>query len=215
MQGKSNHGCSTLVSIQTPTLQVHPYLNLPYTPSIPSLQLPGRGEGQRGRCKMTLATTCNPHAPFASYSRRPCPLLLLLPAAAAAAADRVCRLCVPRRRLLDRSRRGGVQVCRKGEDVEGEDDGERPLDDGGLVVPAAAEEQNHERGGEGDLDDDKGDLCVERDAQRGLLVAVAWLLRGLSGLVRLGGGKTDRESQSNLRLPSPQYWKQRQIAEAR
>lgn len=64
--------------------------------------------------------------------------------------------------------RGGVQVDDVREDVEGEDEGDDPLDVGGHVL-AVAEGEDAEGDGEGDLDDDEGELDPEGDAEVAVL----------------------------------------------
>lgn len=75
---------------------------------------------------------------------------------------------------------GGPQVDEEGEDVEGEDEGDDPLEDGGHVV-VLAEVVDGEGDGQRQLDQDKGELDPERDAQDAVLaVSYMWLVSDLS-----------------------------------
>lgn len=71
---------------------------------------------------------------------------------------------------------GGPQVDEEGEDVEGEDEGDHPLEDGGHVV-VLAEVVDGEGDGQRQFDQDKGELDPERDAQDAVLaVSYMWLV---------------------------------------
>lgn len=59
---------------------------------------------------------------------------------------------------------GGQQVNDKGKNVEGEDEGNDPFENGGHVC-VVAPVGRHEDDGEDELDDDKCDLDPERDAE--------------------------------------------------
>lgn len=67
-----------------------------------------------------------------------------------------CRLAASRSRRACRR----VEVDNEREDVEGEDEGDHPLENGGLVVHAH-EVTNHESDGEDELDDDEDELDPE------------------------------------------------------
>lgn len=59
---------------------------------------------------------------------------------------------------------GGPEVDDEGEDVEAEDQGDDPLEDGG-GVDVAAQPGHAEADGQGELDDDEEQLYPEREAQ--------------------------------------------------
>lgn len=69
---------------------------------------------------------------------------------------------------------GGQEVDDKGEDVKGEDEGDDPLEDGGdvvVVAPVGGDEDD----GQDELDEDKGELDVEGDAEDAVLAVVCRL----------------------------------------
>ena len=63
---------------------------------------------------------------------------------------------------------GGPEVDDKGEDVEGEDEGDDPLEDGGDVV-VARPVGGDEADGQEELDDDEDELYPEGDAEDAVL----------------------------------------------
>lgn len=65
----------------------------------------------------------------------------------------------------------GPQVDDEGEDVEGEDEGDGPLEDGG-VVEVVVQVAHAEADGEAELDDDEDELDPEGDAQDAVLAVL-------------------------------------------
>ena len=66
---------------------------------------------------------------------------------------------------------GGQEVDDEGEDVECEDEGDDPLEDGGdvfVVAPVGGDEDD----GEDEFDDDEGELDVEGDFEDAVLAVV-------------------------------------------
>lgn len=74
------------------------------------------------------------------------------------------RLESPPLRRVVRATDAGQQVEQEGEDVEGEDEGDDPLEHGG-DVPVAGPARAREADGQDDLDDDEGQLDPEADAE--------------------------------------------------
>lgn len=83
---------------------------------------------------------------------------------------RLSRLDVPRRTIA--GAHGWVQINEEGEDVEGEDKGDNPFEDGSGVAGSEAG-CDGEGDGQGELDEHEGEFYPEGDAEDAV-VSVAW-----------------------------------------